>query len=405
MGSLTFGRDSSVASGNTSGSASVSDLAWAALVALLLLAISAAFVSAELGFIHKAKRVAETDHLRYIEMARGKAGHAELAREAPFCFRILVPFMAGRLAEAGLSLNAAFYLVTNLSLFAFLVVLFVYLRELGFGRGASLLGIALVGLMQGAVRWYEYQYWMTDPTCLCLVTWSLLLIRRGRIRSAAAVVSLNALVRETSLIVLPYAFFRFLRLGSFRDALRRTSALALAPVAITVGIHLLIRPIQQPSPIAVLADSLSFRSRHLLDNQLYLLTFGTFGALLPLALLSPRRAKRLLLAEPEDLALILSCYLSLAVANNTERLLAYCVPAVVRLALESLETAGKAGLRWGAAALFALALQALFWQQTRLFGAGMSVYQPTNFTVVAAMCLSWALAATLSGTRDGQTAP
>jgi cytochrome c-type biogenesis protein CcsB len=34
----------------------------------------------------------------------------------------------------------------------------------------SVVGLVLVGLMQGAVRWFEYQYWMTDPSALMLTT-------------------------------------------------------------------------------------------------------------------------------------------------------------------------------------------------------------------------------------------
>jgi hypothetical protein len=50
----------------------------------------------------------------------------------------------------------------------------------------------------------------------------------------------------------------------------------------------------------------------------------------------------------------------------------------------------------------AVALQALFWTETRLFGDGTSLYQPTSLVVVGALAAAFAAAALLR--RRGRTA-
>ena len=151
-----------------------------ALLAILLLAANVACVSARFGFLHKAKQVKEYDHWRYIEMARGEQGRPELQREPPYCFRLAIPFVAGALTRAGLSENASFFALTNTALFGFLLLLWLHLRDLGFSLPLRVAGLLVTGLTQGAVRWFEYQYWMTDPAALFLVMLAFFLVERRR---------------------------------------------------------------------------------------------------------------------------------------------------------------------------------------------------------------------------------
>lgn len=114
--------------------------AWtAAALSLLLVVFNAAYVSAYLGPVHGPRRVGETDHFHYIEMAKAAAGDPSLARDAPYCWRLLVPALAGPLWRAGIRLHLAFYILTNLALLGFLFVLYLYLRDLGLPRPLRLL--------------------------------------------------------------------------------------------------------------------------------------------------------------------------------------------------------------------------------------------------------------------------
>lgn len=357
-------------------------------MAILLLSIHALSVSAHLGFVHKPRRVLETDHYRYLEMARDP--HAELAREPPFCWRVLVPFLARVLAHTGLNLNAAFYLITNASLLAFLVMVFQYLRQLGFGVPQAMLGLALTGLMQGAVRWYEYQYWMTDPAALLLLVLALCFLQAGRTVAVGLTAVVAALVRETSLIFFPFVFVREWRQRSFGRALAKTAGLALAPVLILILLRIFIQPIEPTDFRAVLTDALSFRLRHLSDNQPYVLTVGTWGVLLPLSVLFPRRIAALAARHLEHVALFAAVYTSLVLANNTDRLLAYALPAMLPAALVSLDWfVAATGVPWLGIAALVVALQAYVLAETRLYEMGVSIYQPTNRGVVVAMAAFW----------------
>ena len=130
---------------------------------VLVLGLNVLAVSSRLGFLHKPKQVKEYDHWRYIEMARGAEGRPALQKEPPYCFRLAVPALVRGLTRLGLSENAAFFLVTNAGLFGFLLVLWLHLRDLGFALPLRVTGLLVAGFTQGAVRWFEYQYWMTDP--------------------------------------------------------------------------------------------------------------------------------------------------------------------------------------------------------------------------------------------------
>jgi hypothetical protein len=382
------------------------DLVLGALAATLALGLNAGYVSARLGFVHKPKQVRETDHHRYIEMAKGEGGRPELAREPPYCWRVLVPALARGLAHAGLSLNAAFYTVTNLSLFGFLLVLYLYVRELGFDRRLSLAGLALVALMQGAVRWFEYQYWMSDPLCLFLVALAFWLVRRGKTVGLGAVSVVAALVRETYVVVYPHYLFHRRKTRSWPQALARTAAVSALPLAILLFLRQAIVPNQPDDLVASLQENVAFRIRHLFDNQLYVLTVGTWGALFPLLLLFPGRIRELARRHFDQLLPALVVYASLLVSNNTERPLAYAVPALLPAALHNLraflaETALPAAGVIGAA----VALQAFFWWQTRLFELGMSIYQPANLGVTAAAVGFWvALRIALARSRAARVA-
>jgi hypothetical protein len=367
------------------------DLGWGALAAASLLALNVAYVASSLGFVHKPRTVLETDHLRYLEMARGPAGTDAAPRLAPFCWRVLTPWLANLLSRAGLGVNPAFYLLTNLFLFAFLLTLFLHLRDLGHGVGLSLLGLTLAGLVQGAVRWYEYQYWMTDPLCLFLVMLGFLLVHRGRDAALAAVSAAGMLARESYLLVLAYHVLQRLRSQGRGAGFWRALGTAALGVALLALVRGLIVPTNDPDPLRTMERAVAFRLRHVLDNQVYLLSVGSLGVLFPMVLLSPRRLVAWGRSRYDEAAYLALVYLSLLMGNNTERLLAYGLPVVVPLAVVQLERFAqdaRTPLAWLGAAC--LGLQALFWTQTRLLGEqGLSAYQPANAVVALAMASFW----------------
>jgi hypothetical protein len=364
------------------------------LLGILVLAFNVVSVSSRLGFLHKPKQVKEYDHWRYVEMARGAEGRPALQREPPYCFRLAVPALVRGLTRLGLSENAAFFLLTNLALFGFLLVLWLHLRDLGLALPLRVMGLLVVGFTQGAVRWFEYQYWMTDPAALFLVMLAFLLVERGSWRLLVAASVLAAFVRETYVVVYPYILLRELRIGRpLLPAAARAAGVAAAPVAILLAIRRLVVPNQPDDFVSGIVDTMTFRWNHLLDNQPYVLTIGAFGVLVPLLLLLPARLPGLARRHFDRALYVLSVYATLVISNNNERPLAYALPALIPAALVCLR-AFLEETRLPALPVLAavVALQILFWAGQRWAEMGMSIYQPVNWTTVGAMTVSWAVA-------------
>ena len=256
-------------------------------------------------------------------------------------------------------------------------------------------GLLTLGLTQAAVRWYEYQYWMTDPPTLFLIALALLLIRRERQGWLHPTSVLAALVRENYVVVYPYYFLRLLRRGaSLREAIRRTLGVALVPLLILLGLRVLIVPDHPDSFLGDLADTTGLRLRHLAE-QPYLFTLGAYGVLVPLLLLFPRRIPGLVRRHPEQVFLVAFCCALCLLANNTERELGYTLPALLPAALVGLRALTvEARLPRLATLGLVVALQAFFFTQQRFLEIGSSMSQPMNTGVVVAMTLFWLAAQT-----------
>jgi hypothetical protein len=378
-----------------------------ALLALALLAVNVASVSSVLGFLHKAKDVKEYDHWRYIEMSRGPQGKPELQREPPYCFRLAVPALARGLMRLGLGENASFYVVTNAALFGFLMLLWLHLRDLGFSLALRVTGLLVTGFTQGALRWFEYQYWMSDPVALCLVMLAFYLVERRRWAGLVATSVAAAFVRETYVLVYTYLFLRELRLGSgLPGALARVASVAALPLAILVAIRRLVTPNQPDDFVAGIVDSMTFRLNHLPDNQLYVVTIGAFGVLVPLVLLFPTRLPELARRHFDRALFVLSVCATLVISNNNERPLAYALPALVPASLFCLRRfVEQARLPLLPVCAAVVLLQAVFWSGQRFAEIGMSIYQPVNWTTLVAMTIAWLAAQVVSARRTGRARP
>ena len=370
--------------------------AWlGAAAALLVVGANVAWVSAEMGFLHPPERVLETDHFRYIEMSRGaNAAWRGLAYEPPFCYRVLSPLLASGLSELGLSLDAAWWTLTHASLALFLFALYQLLGTYELRVSERLVGVALVGLLQGAVRWYSYQYWMTDPLALLVVTLGIYCVRSERLGALLALSLVSVAVRETYVLVFAYLFVFTCQRRGWATALERTLGVALAPLVLMLLIRSRVEALAQPDLLRLLRFFSVWRFERLFDNQLYFCTVGSFGALFSLLLVDPRRTAAFYREHLAELCVVGMVYASLLIANNTDRLLAYGVAGVVPPALINLRTmASRIRVPYAAAAAGVLGVQALFWQQTLFHGTqvALSVTQPANALVTVAMLALWSV--------------
>jgi hypothetical protein len=379
------------------------DVRMALALAALLVAANASYVASKLGFVHRVRAVMETDHKHYIHMAE----RPDEAEDPPYAFRVATPRLARGLMAWGLSVNQAFYVITQLSLVAFLACTFLFLRARGFAPEISGLCVTLMGLTQGAVRWFEYQYWMSDPLCLALVTAAILAIELDTSwRMAVALAFLAGFVRESFVLVLPFAFFNTLRRHDLKQAILRTAAIAVAFFGVSLTLHAVITPIAPDDWWSGVVDSMAFRYRRLLESQWYVLTIGTWGVFAPLAAAHfPAFLRRM--RENLDLTfLALATYGTLVISNNTERPLAYAWPAVAAAGAAGfrsllLRVPARLGNPFPRLAGVCLGAQLVHFGLTRWNDlAGSSLYQPANYVVTGVLLALW-LAWTLLFARFG----
>ena len=368
------------------------DIRLALALATLLVAANAGYVASKLGFVHRVREVMETDHRHYIHMAT----HPDEPEDPPYAFRVATPRLARGLMAWGLTVNQAFYLITQVSLVAFLACTFLFLRARGFSAEISGLCLVLMGLTQGAVRWFEYQYWMSDPLCLALVAAAILALELDTTWRTAILIGFAAgFVRESFVLVLPFAFFNTLKRHDLKQAVIRTAAIGAAFFSVNLALHALITPIAPDDWWSGIVDSMGFRSRRLIESQWYVLTIGTWGVFVPLALADfgafPRR-----LRENLDLTfLTLATYGTLIISNNTERPLAYAWPAVaaagaatIRALVPLIQTPFRNPLLRLAA--MCVGAQMVHFGLTRWNDlAGSSLYQPANYAVAGMMLAIW----------------
>ena len=373
------------------------DVRIALALATLLVFANAGYVASKLGFIHRVRAVMETDHKHYIHMAM----NPEEPEDPPYAFRVAIPKIARGLMAWGLSVNEAFYAITQISLVAFLACTFLFLRARGFTLEVSALVVTLMGLTQGAVRWFEYQYWMSDPLCLALVAAAILAIQLDTPWRAAIALAIAAgFVRESFVLVLPFAFFHTLRRHDLNQAILRTTAIAAAFFAVSLTLHALITPAAPDDWWSGVVDTVGFRYRRLFQSQWYVLTIGTWGVFVPLALADFRAFARRVGQNLDLTFLTLATYGTLIISNNTERPLAYAWPAIA--------AAGAAGIRALLAKIPAplgnpfprltavcVGAQLVHFGLTRWNDlAGSSLYQPANYAVTGMMLalgLAWTL--------------
>ncbi|MEO5761611.1 MAG: hypothetical protein ABIR28_04790 [Vicinamibacteria bacterium] len=362
-----------------------------ALSALIVLA-NAGYVASKLGFVHRVRLVLETDHRHYIHMAT----NPDEPEDPPYAFRVAAPTLARGLMAWGLNVNEAFYALTQTSLLTFLACTFLFLRGRGFSLEVSALMLVLMGLTQGAVRWFEYQYWMSDPLCMALVAAALLVIELDKPWRWAIVIAIAAgFVRESFVLVLPFAFFRTLAKHDIKQAFLRTAAIAVAFFSVSLALHAVITPIAPDDWWSGVVDSMGFRSRRLLQNQWYVVTVGTWGVFVPLALADVRAFGRRMRENLDLTFMTLATYGTLIISNNTERPLAYAWPAIA--------AAGAAGFQATVAnlkipfrnpfqrlAVMCVGAQMVHFGLTRWNDySGSSLYQPANFSVTGIMVALW----------------
>ena len=313
------------------------------------------------------------DHHMYLFMAT----HGPFSfHVAPYCWRVLVPFVVWALP---FSAQAGFTAVTLAAVVLTGVAVWAVCWRLGLGPAPSTAGMLLYFSLGYATKWTVFDVWLTDPLAILLVAAAVLLALSGRDVAFAACLALGVLAKESVIFAAP--LFYTLQAGRRWDRrlALRTVAVALPAVAALAAVHLAIPAMNHdpayvrtlPEPIrrntipdytlgAVLHDTVVRRAHHL--AQTLVRSVSAFGLLVPvLAVVGLRRpAARSFGARV--LPFLVLDYVQLLFAYNTERLLVLAAAVVVPLAvwgmveLMELRGSGPAPFVALAAAFFAMQL-------------------------------------------------
>lgn len=203
------------------------------MVALVLCALmlSIGFLLGPLG-LPRPTFPDENQYSTMVDVLRGDASFEDV--EAPFRARVLVPALASILPfDADTSFlvwNAFFALAAGLAAVW-------YLRSLGFDDKSALLGVALFAIS------FPYVFYgprvLTDIAGMFFVFLALAMTVRGsNIAAVIAVITLGALTRETTLIVLP-ALYIHRRYGLGQKDLAKY-ALGIVPIAVLVAVRTVV---------------------------------------------------------------------------------------------------------------------------------------------------------------------
>jgi len=257
---------------------------------------------------------------------------------APWGYRVLNPWLIRAVTLPFRDLVPAFFWSTVLCLGAGGALLFLYLRRLGHGELACLLGVALYGVSGPVGQVVRYQF-LAEPLTFLLEMALLLALESGAPLPLLALVGiLGALSKEFFLLLLPLVYFvRRQRHGDGR-ALRDAAIVVLPAAIVSVALRHYWTPHIQPPLPAFAPATLAMAAERLGESWREWWGAALLMGLTPLAVLGGLRTRARQLV-PRGTYLFMVTIASPLVnpvtflALDIDRLLLYALPAVIPLAL------------------------------------------------------------------------
>jgi hypothetical protein len=285
------------------------------------------------------------DHYKYIAMAQQPFSSNQLVHQAPFCWRILTPWLVHFLP---MDFSVSFYLITFLALCFSGYVFYFCMRALKLSSIISSLGVVLFMLVYTVTSFNMWDFYLTDPIGLMFVGISFYFLIVGKDWLLALVMAVGIANKETILIMVPVFFVYLLcrrRYSLFRSVLR-TLVVMTPCLIIFLVIRLLIKPFNDYGLGQITLTLTNYKSQGIF-YALYSFSFGTWGIILSLFLLKPREKFSLLIKRLDLLVLVLLIYATLLIGNDAGRMLVYAYPVLIPIAtLSLLDFSKKTGVRF-----------------------------------------------------------
>jgi len=322
------------------------------------------------------------DRHLYLEMASRGLGDFQIA---PYCWRILVPWLA---RVQPWTVQSGFLTISLVALMATGPVLYGLLRSTGASASSGAALVVLFFSLGWAVRYPAADFWVPDATAMLFTTTTMWLIVAKRWKLAALTMAVGVLSKESVLFVAPLAFSWHARSLVDWEALRRALAVAVPAALVLLLVRMVVSPRNGDAEyLGAMPPAISrfpelfhdysytgrlqqiglderWAHRQWADFDRYL--FDPFG--LPMLLLAlvgaAQKPERLLRLVP----FLVLVYSQLLFATDTQRLLVLGVPALAILAAGGADhLAQKFRLP---AALFVVAFAGLF---------ALSLFDPNDY--------------------------
>jgi hypothetical protein len=213
---------------------------------IVILVVSAVLASllalfSELRFTSYPGFTDPIDHHKYIYMAQ----HPFNFFIAPFCWRVGLPLLAGILP---FDLQTNFLTLTYLSVVFSGLILFYFVRKLGFSSFYSLVGVLLFYAAGWIVRMPLINFWVPNAAVFLVILCCLYMIAAKKDIAFMVLLAIGVCVKESALFVAPlYYTFNCRKIIDWRAA-TRTILLALPAVGVLILLHYVLLPAQNANP-------------------------------------------------------------------------------------------------------------------------------------------------------------
>ncbi len=274
------------------------------------------------------------DHYRYIAMSRQPFSTTDpLAREAPYCWRILAPLLV---YLSPLDWRVSFMLITLLGLGGAALTLYAYLGRLGYDENGAIFGLVLFFSLAGLI-FNLRDFYLSDPLALCAIALGFYLLSFTNFDKKSpllllSILILGALAKETTLALLPMV------VAARGLGWRAKLGLCLAPILVVVGLRVAFPASNSYSYLAEIQDVVAHKYfGEGVVSFLMRLNFaflGTWGPALMLVFYRPRQTLSYLASRKAELAYLAIIYVQLVVAHNVDRLLVYGFIVVIPLLVD-----------------------------------------------------------------------
>lgn len=268
------------------------------------------------------------DHHLYIQMATVPFRF----HSAPFCWRILVPLLAG-IMPFGLEYN--FLILSFIGIAATGVTVYYLVKATGSSKMFAFIGLLLFFSFGWAVEMVMYDFWLPDAMSFLFITLGIYFAYTKNDMGFLLSLAVGVLVKESVIFVAPLYYTLNTKRIVNTKLMARTVMLTGLAIAILISLRFMIPATNDYSYYSRFREVGLQRLNSISLSTLKDWSAGTYGELaLLLPLFSLKKNVRHFLRFTPFFLLI---YSQLFFAVNTQRLLVIGFPAIILLSLNGLQ--------------------------------------------------------------------